>query len=74
MIVLATTYGSVKVQCPFYQADYNTGIICEGFAEGSTVNIKFRKSEDKRTHKIIYCDSCYAKCEIYKLAEKKYPE
>lgn len=71
-------FDDVNVRCPFYIGSTNTVIICEGVADGSVLENKFRDMsgkpmKDKRdAHKHKYCDCLWEQCPIYKALEEKY--
>ena len=62
------------VKCPFYQYDDGQRkIICEGFTDRCTVDLRWRFHAEQVIHLQTFCCKCYEKCEIYRMVmESKY--
>ena len=64
----------VYVKCPFYRNDDGKTVVsCEGFVDGSTVKLQYRRKADFKQQMEIFCCDHYKNCEIYRaLMEAKY--
>jgi hypothetical protein len=64
------------VQCPFYRKTNSGRIVCEGFREGSTINVAFNDRGDKMRFMKTRCESIEGctQCPIHELLERMYDE
>lgn len=62
------------VNCPFYQYDDGRRkIVCEGFTDRCTVDLRWRYHVDQEHHMQVFCCGNFEKCEIYRMVmESKY--
>lgn len=73
-------FDDVHVRCPYYIKSTDVTICCEGIAEGSVIENKFRDEcgrplKDKRDeHKHCYCDRHWQGCPISQILEEKYED
>lgn len=69
---MPTDYSSVNVKCPFYLAEENNKIICEGMEKGSRTALEFRGRQFKESVKERYCNSNFEQCKLYHVIDDKY--
>ena len=72
--VMATTYGSVTVKCPFFTREKDKIIVCEGMRKNCETIHSFKRKEEKEKYLKTFCSEEYCKCRMYKLLEGKYAE
>lgn len=70
------SYRQSDVLCPFYQTDDGKRrVICEGFTDGCTIALNYRRRADLQTQLSIFCAEHFANCEVYRmLMQEKYKE
>lgn len=64
---LSSEKGTRDILCPFFRTHSSTEIHCEGFMEGTTQAMIFRRQERKEFFQRIYCKEQYQKCEYYRM-------
>lgn len=73
---MPTPYGAKFVKCPFYRNHDANRIVCEGLAEGNTINLVYESQADKKQYMNETCNSILGcrDCPIYILLDQKYEE
>lgn len=69
---MATQYNDVQVVCPFFIAQQDRIIKCEGVNDNNTIVLKFKDTASLNEYKEQFCDSCYQKCRVCKMLGEKY--
>lgn len=69
------SWTAADVRCPFYKGDDHARktVLCEGHVEGMTVQMIFRRLDQKQNYMGLHCCGGYQRCEIYKATMTKYP-
>lgn len=68
------SWKAADARCPFYLGDDSKREVrCEGFTEGMTVQLRFRKMVQQQEFMGLHCCGRYSMCELYKATMKKYP-
>ena len=69
-------YESKFVKCPFYRKYDTNRIVCEGLAEGNTINLCYESPSDRRKYMKEVCESLLGcrDCPIHILLVQKYEE
>jgi hypothetical protein len=62
------------VKCPFYRKTDQNRIVCEGLAEGNTINLVFEDPSQKARHMRSVCYDLLGcrDCPIYTMLDAKY--
>lgn len=58
--------------CPYYKSDERQLIYCEGVENGTAIHLAFSTLPDLREYKRKYCRSCWRKCRIAEMLNRKY--
>lgn len=65
--------GYVKAVCPFYQSEYRTGVVCEGFDKADACAVRFRDTPTRDDFEARFCFGfAYEKCPIAAALERLY--
>ncbi len=65
-------YRDVDILCPFYKAQNDRVIACEGVIFGSKLSFRINQRSKHREYVHEFCENRYKDCLYYKAAEKKY--
>ncbi|MBR5948248.1 MAG: hypothetical protein IKZ82_06315 [Clostridia bacterium] len=70
------SYLQADVQCPFYlYDDGRKKIVCEGFADRCTIDVRWRFHAQQEQHMQVFCCRRYTYCEVYRMImQAKYGE
>lgn len=68
------TYNEGLVQCPFFMCEATQSISCEGITDDCITKLLFTSKDKRDIHRMIFCNSRYKNCEIYRMLEAKYEE
>lgn len=68
---MPTSYGSVRVRCPFYKEETKNSLKCEGTFCESCI-FAFKTTFEKEVHRDKYCIRDYENCPHYSLVDDKY--
>lgn len=60
-----TGRGADDILCPFFRAQSEKAILCEGHIPDTRVEIKFNTKSEKNKQQEIFCEGCFKKCEHY---------
>jgi hypothetical protein len=73
---MPTPYGAKFVKCPFYRNHDANRIVCEGLAEGNTVNLVYESQAERKQYMKEVCDDILGcrDCPIYLMLNQKYEE
>lgn len=71
---MSTKWEDKYVKCPFYCKSNPGGIVCEGFQDGSRINVTFQNRADKISFMKHQCESIAncKRCPIHELLERLY--
>lgn len=71
---MPTPYGAKFVKCPFYRNHDANRIVCEGLADGNTINLVYESAKDKNAYMKEVCDNLLGcrDCPVYILLSEKY--
>ena len=67
-------YDDDCAKCPFFQSSGRTYIVCEGIINDCFTKLMFETEGQRNRYRIIFCDTQYEKCELFKTLEKKYED
>ena len=67
-------YNDKKVLCPFYILEDRFRLRCEGYCEGTWIQLRFRDSDIKKEHKRKYCKDIngYKQCPLHPVIMVQY--
>jgi hypothetical protein len=73
---MPTPYGAKFVKCPFYRNHDANRIVCEGLAEGNTINLVYESQADKAAYMKEVCYSLLGcrDCPVHMMLIQKYEE
>lgn len=60
--------------CPFYSAEADQKIYCEGVQDGTSIHLAFGSKTDRKTYEKEYCCADYIGCKICRMLYEKYEE
>lgn len=72
---MATSWKDQNIRCPFYRGEdaRKHKIICEGLGDARSMAWNFRSERQRIRQLEIFCQDCYANCEMYRMIrESKY--
>lgn len=67
-------YVSTEPLCPFYHAEDNAKIYCEGVDGKTSIHLAFKNVRELREYRGRFCDKDYKDCYIAKMHYKRYGE
>ena len=69
-------FSRASAVCPYYKAENQSMIYCEGITPGALIHNAFSLTYKKRAHqfKNDYCCSVWKKCPIAKMLVEKYKD
>lgn len=73
---MPTPYEAKFVKCPYYRNHDANRIVCEGLAQGNTINLVFESQTEKKAY---MKDVCYdilgcRDCPVHMMLDQKYEE
>lgn len=73
---MPTPYGAKFVKCPFYRNHDAHRIVCEGLAEGNTINLVYESQGERKQYMNEVCNSLLGSrdCPIHIMLLEKYEE
>jgi hypothetical protein len=69
-----TAYASKRVLCPYYLAETQQDIKCEGVEESASSRLSFKCREDKKSYQERYCCNVWKDCRLADMLERKWEE
>ena len=73
---MPTPYEAKFVKCPFYRNHDANRIVCEGLAEGNTINIVYQSQAKKSKYMKEVCEDLLGcrDCPVHMMLMQKYEE
>ena len=73
---MSTPYEAKFVKCPFYRRHDANRIVCEGLANGNTINLVYESTADKKNYMKEVCYSILEcrDCPVYIMLDQKYED
>jgi hypothetical protein len=69
-----TAYASKRVICPYYLAESQQAIKCEGVEESASSHLTFKRKETMREYQEKYCCGAWKDCRLADMLERKWEE
>ena len=70
----SAAYASKRVLCPYYLAETQQAIKCEGVEESASSHLTFDSKEVKKDYQQKYCCSVWKDCRLADMLERKWEE
>lgn len=65
---MPTASNAITVKCPFYSADTEQTVRCEGICGALCVSLSYRSRREKNRHMAAYCKGyAYESCPVYRM-------
>lgn len=71
---MASKVSLLDIKCPFYLAQQEAAVKCEGIIPDTSIRNIFKNNVDKNFHMRVWCAENFAECECYKAINQKYTE
>ncbi len=63
---------SKLAKCPFFNAQENQKIYCEGVEDGVAMHLAFDSKEHKKAYCARYCNKNFPRCPYYRMLDALY--
>lgn len=69
---MASEWSDILVKCPYYKGEVKQMLFCEGVQDGSAIHLAFDTKPNLKAYKNRFCKSCYNKCLLAEMLNRKY--
>ena len=67
-------HDGMRVKCPFFHAEDQQRIYCEGVSADSIIHLVFISPKRKQAYRICFCERNYNACRVFKMNDSKYDD